>query len=446
MDQEGYLGSVLVTAANTSSAGGGTIATDIFLAASGDATNGMYVAYVRFIPVATAPTTTTATVGRVFISTVDSGATTSSNTYLYQEVTLPAIAADNATAANFFYDVVLGSRCHLTRTSWSRTTRRLRPTPTGARSSSGPVLMRPMLPGGPQGGFRVFTTVGGTNAWQPFHVPPKATMLDFWVLGAGAGGGAGLTGAAGTARGGGGSGGTGAVSRLLVAANRIPRVLYLLVPTGGAGGVAGAGGAGPRSFVSAMAGSTVAANLITLSGAADAGGGGVGTGTAGGAAGAAGTIATATAAYGHGLGLWTAVAGQVGIIGGDDSGANGAGPTFGGAGIPVSSGGSGGGTPAANTNFSGGAIAPNGFIGFPSISGGTAGGAVDGAHGVTQMPDGRNGFFSSGGGGGATNGAAGTGGFGGNAGIGSGGGGGGAGVTGGNGGRGGNGLIVITWW
>ena len=104
----GSKGSVLITAANTSSQGGGTIGTDIFLAFTCDATNGSFIQRVRFIPTATAPTTTTATVGRVFFSTVASGATTSANTWLWQDIGLPAIPADNTVAGTTFFDVPLG--------------------------------------------------------------------------------------------------------------------------------------------------------------------------------------------------------------------------------------------------------------------------------------------------------------------------------------------------
>lgn len=106
--RQGLKGSVLVTAANTSSQGGGTIGTDIFLAATCDATNGSFIQRVRWIPTATAPTTTTATVGRIFLSTIASGATTSANTWLFHELVLPAIPADNATAAVNFFDIILG--------------------------------------------------------------------------------------------------------------------------------------------------------------------------------------------------------------------------------------------------------------------------------------------------------------------------------------------------
>lgn len=106
--KNGHVESVLVTAANTSSQGGGTVGTDIFKAFTADATNGSFVEKVRLIPTATTPTTTTATVARIFLSSVTSGATTSSNTYLLGEVTLPAIAADNASTAVQPFDFPIG--------------------------------------------------------------------------------------------------------------------------------------------------------------------------------------------------------------------------------------------------------------------------------------------------------------------------------------------------
>lgn len=93
--------SVLVTAANTSSQGGGTIGTDIFLAFQADATNGSFVRRVEWIATATTPSGTTATVGRIFLSSVSSGATTSANTRLLNEVILPSVSADSATGAIF---------------------------------------------------------------------------------------------------------------------------------------------------------------------------------------------------------------------------------------------------------------------------------------------------------------------------------------------------------
>ncbi len=84
----GRFSSIAVTAANTSSQGGGTIATDIFLAFTPGA-NGSFVRNVVWVlSESTIATASTATVGRIFMSTVGSGATTSSNTYLIAEVAL----------------------------------------------------------------------------------------------------------------------------------------------------------------------------------------------------------------------------------------------------------------------------------------------------------------------------------------------------------------------
>lgn len=105
----GRIDSVLVTAANTSSQGGGTIATDIFKAFTADATNGSFIQRVRLIPTATAANTnTTATVARIFISSKTSGATASADTFLVAEVTLPVIQADSSTVGAPYFDVVLG--------------------------------------------------------------------------------------------------------------------------------------------------------------------------------------------------------------------------------------------------------------------------------------------------------------------------------------------------
>jgi hypothetical protein len=104
--QAPLLSVALVTAGNTSSQGVGTIGTDIFLA-QGITTNGMFIERVRFSPTASTPTSTTPTVGRVFWSTVSSGATTSSNTHLLGEILLPNTAADNATASAPSVDLIL---------------------------------------------------------------------------------------------------------------------------------------------------------------------------------------------------------------------------------------------------------------------------------------------------------------------------------------------------
>lgn len=86
----GRFSSIAVTAANTSSQGGGTIATDIFLAFT-PGSNGSFVRNaVWVLSESTIATASTATVARIFMSTVGSGATTSSNTFLIAEVALVA--------------------------------------------------------------------------------------------------------------------------------------------------------------------------------------------------------------------------------------------------------------------------------------------------------------------------------------------------------------------
>lgn len=107
--RQANISSVLVTAANTSSQGGGTIATDIFKAWTADATNGSWLDNIVVAPTASvANTATAATVARIFISTVTSGATTSSNTYLVYTLQLPSITADSSSNAENIYRIPLG--------------------------------------------------------------------------------------------------------------------------------------------------------------------------------------------------------------------------------------------------------------------------------------------------------------------------------------------------
>lgn len=96
------------SAANTKSDGTGTIGTDIFKAFTAG-TNGSFVTKVRFNAVATAAATnTTATVGRVFLSSKTSGATTGgTDTFLVQEVTLPLTSADSGSAPGNPIEVAL---------------------------------------------------------------------------------------------------------------------------------------------------------------------------------------------------------------------------------------------------------------------------------------------------------------------------------------------------
>lgn len=91
---------VAITAACTKSDGTGTIATDVFKAFTAGSA-GSWISKVRFNPCATtAGTATTATVGRVFLSSQTSGATTgATNTWLIGEITLSAQTADSTSAA-----------------------------------------------------------------------------------------------------------------------------------------------------------------------------------------------------------------------------------------------------------------------------------------------------------------------------------------------------------
>jgi hypothetical protein len=96
---------VAVTAANTQSGGVGTIATDIFLAWTAGA-SGAFIEKIRWVLTGTtANTTSTATVGRVFLSTQASGATTAANTSMVFEITLASQTADSSTNAAFFLDI-----------------------------------------------------------------------------------------------------------------------------------------------------------------------------------------------------------------------------------------------------------------------------------------------------------------------------------------------------
>lgn len=72
--------------------------------------NGSYVDRVRFMSTASAVTTGVATVLRAYLSTVNSApsATTSANTFLLGEISVPAVQSANATNATSPYDIPLG--------------------------------------------------------------------------------------------------------------------------------------------------------------------------------------------------------------------------------------------------------------------------------------------------------------------------------------------------
>lgn len=96
------------TTANVKSDGAGTIGTDMLLLFTAGA-NGSFLNRVRFSPAATvASTATTASVHRLYLSTVSSGATTSANTSLIGELAAAAQTADQATVGTTPLELPLG--------------------------------------------------------------------------------------------------------------------------------------------------------------------------------------------------------------------------------------------------------------------------------------------------------------------------------------------------
>jgi hypothetical protein len=94
--------------ANVKSDGAGTIGTDMMKAFTAGSA-GSYVSRIRFNPWAsTAATVTVATVIRVFYSTLTSGTSASTNTYLLYEFAAAAQTADQTVTATFYIEVPLG--------------------------------------------------------------------------------------------------------------------------------------------------------------------------------------------------------------------------------------------------------------------------------------------------------------------------------------------------
>lgn len=97
------------TTANTKSDGTGTIGTDMIKLFTADSTYGAFVQKVRLNPQASAAATaTTATVARIYISSITSGATTNADTFLWAEVACPAQTADQTTTATSPIEIPLG--------------------------------------------------------------------------------------------------------------------------------------------------------------------------------------------------------------------------------------------------------------------------------------------------------------------------------------------------
>ena len=93
------------------SAGSGT---DLMYSTFASGANGSFLQRIRFNSVASAANTTgVATTLRVYISSVSTsvgsaaGATTSANTFLLAEVSVPAIASSHSTNATNFYEIPL---------------------------------------------------------------------------------------------------------------------------------------------------------------------------------------------------------------------------------------------------------------------------------------------------------------------------------------------------
>jgi hypothetical protein len=271
---------------------------------------------------------------------------------------------------------------------------------------------------------------GGT--WQTWIKPRGAKLVNIICVGSGAGGGGGFQSAS-TPRGGGGGGGTGATARLIINANLLPDILYVLPGIGGAGGLGGttatAGSPGQNSFVTLIPSTGSVSNVVLRSGTNGATGGGAGT-TAGGTAGSAETISVIANNIFANLGTFTFQAGLGAAIGGT---ANGGALVYG----SYTTGGGGGGGTGTGTGIAGNGVLPQVVA------------ADVNTNGQSNLNFYRPILILIGGMGGGGSTAAGTnGGNGGNGSPGTGGGGGGAssntGVNAGNGGRGGNGFVIIT--
>lgn len=103
------VGHTTIPNANTNSDGTGNLTTSITIYKAFTAgSNGSWVSKVRLsVTGTTAGTASAATVVRVYYSTISSGATTSADTKLLQEVALPSVTADSATVPTNPTDIPL---------------------------------------------------------------------------------------------------------------------------------------------------------------------------------------------------------------------------------------------------------------------------------------------------------------------------------------------------
>lgn len=112
--KNGRCDSCVIVGANTKSDGSGTIGTDLSLLATAGA-EGTFVDSVEIIPTASvAETLTNATVVRLFISTLATGVTSSANTRLLREVSVPAQTASHPTNPTYPIPIPLGIRLKAT--------------------------------------------------------------------------------------------------------------------------------------------------------------------------------------------------------------------------------------------------------------------------------------------------------------------------------------------
>jgi hypothetical protein len=304
---------------------------------------------------------------------------------------------------------------------------------------------------------RCFYAIGGggttltTAVIVPFTIPRDACFVSMFLIAPGGGGGGVGVATAGTSRSGGGGGGPGATASAIFPARTLSSTIYMILPRGGIGGSSASNATATTvALVTANPSSiaTVPSNqyLLATFGAIGLTAGG------GGAAGTVSSVANCQLA-GRALSLNF----NAGAAAGGAAGNPGVAVTLQG----LCTGGGGGGSVATATPSNGGSVTTANAVNmFHSnnasqilAQGGQTSGSLDGVFGHSTILDsipyqaGQTGWYSVGGGGGASS-DAGTGGRGGDGGIGSGGGGGGGGVT-GQGGRGGDGgpsFCLIEWW
>ncbi len=278
----------------------------------------------------------------------------------------------------------------------------------------------------------------GALQYYTWQKPRGRTMSSMLCIGPGGNGGNGAIGANSTAAGGGG-GGSGAVSKLMVPINLLPDQLYIIID------------ASNNVYISVSQFASVNERLLF---SRIGGTGGNAAGATAGAAGAAAAIPLITECVLAGMGIFTFLAGQAGIIGG--VAVAGAALTLPTTGLTITGGTGGGGLPAAAaTGTNGGSFTVPAVPSiFPPQSGGIGSAtatvpAASGSHGYPVF----KGYWYGGCGGASTHGTATGAGLqqssGGDGGIGSGGGGSGGALTGsaaGKSGIGGPGLVQIVCW